>query len=148
MHVRLSDLVCPEVRKMTYQNSLALLAALGMCFFIQILVARACVTDSSKSSPFAALPAPAGAFAVGRITADWTDESRIEPLSENHEPRELMVPQSSQTEPRLPTWIPRLTNGRWAKRAFEINLGTRPQKLRRECERMQLTARLIRSLRG
>ncbi|SRR5580704_5310394 len=76
---------------MTYQNSRALLAAIGMYFFIQIVIAGTPVTDSSKSSPFAALPAPTGAFAVGRITAHWTDESRIEPLSQNHEPRELMV---------------------------------------------------------
>src|SRR5713101_2020992 len=81
----------PEVKKMTRENSLALLAALGMYFLGQIMVAGAPVTDSSKTSAFAALPAPTGPFAVGKITVHWTDESRIEPLSQNHEPRELMV---------------------------------------------------------
>lgn len=76
---------------MTYQNSGALLVALGMYFLSQILVAGAPVTHSFKNSTFTTLPAPTGPFAVGKITAHWTDESRIEPLSPNHEPRELMV---------------------------------------------------------
>jgi predicted dienelactone hydrolase len=37
------------------------------------------------------LPAPSGEFKVGRITVEWTDRSRLEPLSPNHEPRALMV---------------------------------------------------------
>jgi hypothetical protein len=85
------DLVCPEVRAMTYQNARALLAALGVYFLSQIVIAGAPVIDSSTSSAFTTLPAPTGPFAVGKITAHWTDESRIEPLSPNHEPRELMV---------------------------------------------------------
>ena len=76
---------------MTRENSRAWLAALGIYLLSQIVVAGAPVTDSSKTSAFAALPAPTGPFAVGKITAHWTDESRIEPLSQNHEPRELMV---------------------------------------------------------
>lgn len=76
---------------MTRENSRAWLAALGIYLLGQIVVAGAPVTDSSKTSAFAALPAPTGPFAVGKITAHWTDESRIEPLSQNHEPRELMV---------------------------------------------------------
>jgi hypothetical protein len=76
---------------MTYQNARALLAALGVYFLSQIVIAGAPVIDSSTSSAFTTLPAPTGPFAVGKITAHWTDESRIEPLSPNHEPRELMV---------------------------------------------------------
>src|SRR5215831_13865100 len=38
-----------------------------------------------------ALPLPTGPFSVGRVTVYWQDESRIEPLSATHEPRELMV---------------------------------------------------------
>src|ERR1700730_6186577 len=118
---------------MTYQNSRALLVALGMYFLSQIVVAGAPVTDSSKSSAFAALPAPTGPFAVGKTTVHWTDESRIEPLSQNHEPRELMVD----------IWYPaELSNGApvayldsaayqrgLATRASEINLATRPKQL-------------------
>src|SRR5262249_46623998 len=38
-----------------------------------------------------ALPLPTGPFSVGRVTVYWQDESRIEPLSATHEPRELIV---------------------------------------------------------
>ena len=38
-----------------------------------------------------ALPPPTGPLAVGRVTVHWTDASRIEPLSPNRGPRELMV---------------------------------------------------------
>ena len=37
------------------------------------------------------LPPPTGSFAVGRVALHLVDESRIEPLSPNHEPREMMV---------------------------------------------------------
>jgi pimeloyl-ACP methyl ester carboxylesterase len=43
------------------------------------------------TTPRPALPLPTGPFSVGRVTAYWQDESRIEPLSATHEPRELMV---------------------------------------------------------
>jgi pimeloyl-ACP methyl ester carboxylesterase len=50
-----------------------------------------------------ALPPVTGSFAVGKITMHWVDESRIEPLSANHEPREVMVdiwyPAESSTIP-------------------------------------------------
>lgn len=38
-----------------------------------------------------ALPAPSGPFRIGRTSAHWVDRSRIEPLSPNHEYRELIV---------------------------------------------------------
>jgi predicted dienelactone hydrolase len=76
---------------MTYVNSRVWLAALMMYFLSQIAVAGSPVTDSPRSSAVATLPEPTGPFAVGKITVPWTDESRIEPLSPNHEPRELMV---------------------------------------------------------
>jgi hypothetical protein len=84
---------------MTYPNARALLAALGVYFLSQIVIAGAPVIDSSTSSAFTTLPAPTGPFAVGKITAHWTDESRIEPLSRNHEPRELMVDICYPAEP-------------------------------------------------
>jgi len=39
----------------------------------------------------AVLPAPTGPFAVGRVTVEWVDRSRIEPLSPDHGYRVLMV---------------------------------------------------------
>jgi hypothetical protein len=39
----------------------------------------------------AALPAPTGPLAVGRVTVEWVDRSRIEPLSPDHGYRVLMV---------------------------------------------------------
>jgi platelet-activating factor acetylhydrolase isoform II len=39
----------------------------------------------------ATLPAPTGPFAVGRVTVEWVDRSRIEPLSPDHGYRTLMV---------------------------------------------------------
>jgi predicted dienelactone hydrolase len=63
----------------------------AMYFLSQFVAAGAPADDSAKNSSLATLPAPTGSFAVGKITVHWTDESRIEPLSQNHEPRELMV---------------------------------------------------------
>jgi len=52
------------------------------------------------------LPVPTGDFKVGRITTHWTDTSRIEPLSPNHDYRVLMVdiwyPAESSTDPSTP----------------------------------------------
>ena len=48
-------------------------------------------TDSTTRPSLRTLPPPTGPFAVGKTTVQWTDESRVEPLSPNHEPRELMV---------------------------------------------------------
>src|SRR4029077_15902216 len=39
----------------------------------------------------AALPPPTGPFAVGRVTVEWTDRSRPEPLDANHGYRTLAV---------------------------------------------------------
>src|SRR5512138_2947742 len=39
----------------------------------------------------AALPPPTGPFPVGRITVEWVDRSRIEPLSDDRGGRRLMV---------------------------------------------------------
>lgn len=56
-------------------------------FLYQIASADTPTTDPLKSP----LPPPTGPFPVGKVTVHWVDESRIEPLSRNHEPRELMV---------------------------------------------------------
>jgi predicted dienelactone hydrolase len=66
-------------------------ALAATCFLCQTAVAAKPATDSAKSPALGALPPATGPFAVGKITAHWTDESRLEPLSPNHEPRELMV---------------------------------------------------------
>jgi predicted dienelactone hydrolase len=39
----------------------------------------------------AALPQPTGSLPVGRVTVEWVDRSRIEPLSADRSPRTLMV---------------------------------------------------------
>src|SRR5436309_2541861 len=39
----------------------------------------------------AALPAPTGPLFIGRVTVEWTDRSRIEPLSPDRSYRALMV---------------------------------------------------------
>jgi hypothetical protein len=65
---------------MTRENSSALLVALGMYFLSQIVVAGAPVTDSSKSSAFAVLPASgiASAFSIsGPPTKYYTRDSKV-----------------------------------------------------------------------
>jgi predicted dienelactone hydrolase len=39
----------------------------------------------------AALPPPTGPFSVGRVTVEWVDRSRVEPLSDDRAGRRLMV---------------------------------------------------------
>ena len=68
-----------------------LLAIATISFLCQSTVTATPATHSAKSPSHGALPPPTGPFAVGKTTVQWTDESRVEPLSPNHEPRELMV---------------------------------------------------------
>ena len=68
-----------------------LLAIATISLLCQSTVTATPATDSTKSPSRGALPPPTGPFAVGKTTVQWTDESRVEPLSPNHEPRELMV---------------------------------------------------------
>src|ERR1700730_16451070 len=58
------------------------------CQLLQVSVPAAGQVTSPEPG---VLPPPSGAFGVGRVTVLWTDQSRIEPLAPNHEPRELMV---------------------------------------------------------
>src|SRR2546421_10337092 len=76
---------------MTYRKTGAIFALAAICFLYQTAVATAPARDSVKSPAVGALPSSTGPFAVGKITVHWTDESRVEPLSPNREPRELMV---------------------------------------------------------
>src|ERR1700730_16302960 len=69
----------------TFRRSFLILA---MSFLCQIAVAGTPAADSLKSPT---LPPPTGPCAVGKVTVHWVDESRVEPLSPNHEPREVMV---------------------------------------------------------
>ncbi len=65
---------------------------LGAIYFLGQSQVTGNQSHASASSPaIVALPPATGRFAVGKITVHWTDESRIEPLSPTHEPRELMV---------------------------------------------------------
>jgi len=64
---------------------------LAMSFLCQIAFAGNPAADSVKSPTVPTLPTPTGPFAVGKVTVHWVDESRVEPLSPNHEPREVMV---------------------------------------------------------
>ena len=68
-----------------------ILALAATCFLCQTALAATPATDSVKSLALGTLPPVTGRFAVGKITAHWTDESRIEPLSLNESPRELIV---------------------------------------------------------
>jgi hypothetical protein len=62
-----------------------------ICLLFQSTISGVPPTDPLKSPSLPTLPPATGPFAVGKVTVHWTDESRIEPLSPNHEPREVMV---------------------------------------------------------
>jgi len=74
-----------------YGKACGFFALAAICFLPLTAVAARPATDSTKSPALGALPPPTGPFAVGKTTVHWMDESRVEPLSPNHEPRELMV---------------------------------------------------------
>lgn len=59
--------------------------------FLSQIAAPSSATSGSDKDFVATLPPTTGPFPVGRITADWVDESRIEPLSPSHDSRELLV---------------------------------------------------------
>jgi len=73
------------------KKTLGFFALAAIYFLCQTAVAATSATDSGKSPAIAALPPATGPFAVGKVTVHWMDETRIEPLSPNHESRELMV---------------------------------------------------------
>jgi len=54
-------------------------------------VALAPVLTEAQSSTRLALPSPTGPLRVGRVSVNWADAARIEPLSPTHAYRELMV---------------------------------------------------------
>src|SRR5947207_5842083 len=62
-----------------------------ICLLFQSTISGVPPTDPLKSPSLPTLPPATGPFAVGKVTVHWTDESRIEPLSPDHEPREVMV---------------------------------------------------------
>lgn len=67
------------------------LALASIYLLCQTAIAASSATDPAQSSAPGTLPPVTGPFAVGKVTVHWTDESRVEPLSPNYEPRELMV---------------------------------------------------------
>ena len=74
-----------------YRKTSGLFVFAVMYFLCQTAIAGTPATGRAKSPAQAALPPATGPFAVGKITIHWGDESRIEPLSANHEAREMMV---------------------------------------------------------
>ena len=62
-----------------------------ICFLGPSTVLDIPLVDPLKSPALPKLPPATGPFAVGKVTVHWADESRIEPLSPNHEPREVMA---------------------------------------------------------
>jgi predicted dienelactone hydrolase len=74
-----------------YGKACGFFALAAICYLCQTAVAATPATDSAKSLALGALLSATGPFAVGKTTVHWTDESRVEPLSPNREPRELMV---------------------------------------------------------
>jgi hypothetical protein len=68
---------------------------------------------------YGSLPAPTGDFRVGRVTVHWIDTSRIEPLSQDHDYRDLMVDIWYPAEPSTGTVAPYLDT-----LIFEKVLGT------------------------
>ena len=76
---------------MAYRKTSGLVVFAAMYFLCQTAIAGTPATNSAKSPVLAALPPATGPFAVGKITIHWADESRIEPLSADHEAREVMV---------------------------------------------------------
>jgi len=76
---------------MIHSNFRTSFLILAMSFLCQIAAAGTPASDSLKSPTVLTLPTPTGPFSVGKVTVHWVDESRVEPLSPNHEPREVMV---------------------------------------------------------
>lgn len=74
-----------------YGKACGFFALAAIFFLCQTAVGAAPATDSAKGPTLGTLPPATGPFAVGKVTVHWTDESRVEPLSPSHEPRELMV---------------------------------------------------------
>jgi hypothetical protein len=54
-------------------------------------VAEHTVNAQSTNADLHALPSPTGSFNIATVTLDWKDETRLELLSPNHDPRELVV---------------------------------------------------------
>lgn len=74
----------------TFTKYRALFVLSTICFLCQSTISGIPPTDPLSPS-LATLPPASGPFAVGKVTVHWVDESRVEPLSPNHEPRELMI---------------------------------------------------------
>lgn len=49
------------------------------------------VNAQTTNADLHTLPSPTGPFNIARVTLDWKDESRLELLSPNHDPREVVV---------------------------------------------------------
>jgi Platelet-activating factor acetylhydrolase, isoform II len=81
-----------------YRECRTLFVLWTICFLCQSTILGIPPTDP-LSPTLPTLPRATGPFAVGKVTVHWTDESRVEPLSPNHEPREVMVDMWYPAEP-------------------------------------------------
>ena len=62
-----------------------------LTLIVAMAATATCTMAQSSDAALGRLPALTGSFAVGRVTVQWTDTSRVEPLSPTSGPRELMV---------------------------------------------------------
>jgi Platelet-activating factor acetylhydrolase, isoform II len=76
---------------MVYRKAFPFAVLLVPYLLNQVATSPSPATAPSTRSELDTLPSPTGPFSVGRVSVYWKDESRIEPLSATHEPRELMV---------------------------------------------------------
>jgi len=76
---------------MVYRKTFAFSVLPVLYLLGQVASGQMPTTTPSTHLALNELPLPTGPFSVGRVTVYWQDESRIEPLSPTHEPRELMV---------------------------------------------------------
>src|SRR5882672_10667917 len=74
-----------------YRKCRTLFVLSMICLLCQSTISGVPATDPPKGRSIPTLPPATGPFAVGKVTVHWVDESRIEPLSPNHEPREVMT---------------------------------------------------------
>jgi predicted dienelactone hydrolase len=86
------------------------------------LVSAAIVPWVQGSRVPVALPPPTGPFQVGRVTAHWTDRSRIEPMAVGRSPRELMIDVWYPAEPSTRPVAPYIVAAAFTRRESEERL--------------------------
>jgi pimeloyl-ACP methyl ester carboxylesterase len=67
------------------------IGVLVLTLFVAMAGTATCTMAQPTGAGIGRLPAPTGGFAVGRVTVEWTDASRVEPLSPTSDARKLAV---------------------------------------------------------